>query len=151
MFSSWLSTTRELQTKSFGVDPGELEGAAKADFVVWNHSALSVELGEMMNEYPGAKNWVVDRSIIDRDAFIGEAVDALHFLGNILAAVQCTDQELTMRYLQKVEKNRARMASGSYDGVSDKCPECHRELEVIDHPAGRDVELRVCIEHGVVG
>jgi len=144
MFDNWLATTRELQTKSFGQDPATLEGDAKADFITWNLAAVVVELGEMMNEFPGHKNWVLDRTIINREEFIGEAVDALHFLGNILATVGCTDEELSIRYLQKVEKNRARMASGAYDGVTDKCPTCKREL--ILEVDGK----KWCSEHGYV-
>lgn len=130
MFGTWLADTRELQTEAFGTDPGALpyEGGFKGDFVTWNHSELCTELGEMMNEFPGHKTWVTDRTLINRGAFIGEAVDALHFLANILAAVECTDEELNVRYRAKMHKNRRRMASKIYDGVSDKCPNCHREL-----------------------
>lgn len=129
LFLRWLEETRELQTLSFGTDPHELEGVARAEFITWNHSAASIELGEAMQEFPGWKPWVVERGKdLNRDAFIGELVDTLHFVANMLSAVQCTDAELEQRYLAKMQKNRDRMASQAYDGVSDKCPICKREL-----------------------
>ncbi len=128
MFTTWLHDTRELQTKSFGTDPHDLEGEARAEFITWNYAALTLELGEMMDEFPGWKPWVVDRGAdLNREAFIGEMVDALHFAANILSAVQCTDAELNAAYLKKMQKNRDRMASGTYDGVSTKCAGCHRD------------------------
>lgn len=132
-FESWLELTRELQTRSFGTDPHELEGVERAEFVSWNTTALVAELGEMLAEFPGWKPWVTDRSVLNREAFIGEMVDALHFVANILSAVRCTDDELNAAYMRKVRKNEERMASGTYDGVSEKCPECKRELV---HDAG---------------
>lgn len=130
-FDAWLEITRELQTLSFGVDPGTLEGPALADYVAWNVTALVAELGETLAEFPTWKPWVVNRGqVLNRERFIGEMVDVLHFAANILCAVGCDTDELNRRYLEKVEKNRARMASGTYDGVSDKCPSCGRELVV---------------------
>jgi hypothetical protein len=73
---------------------------------------------------------VVNRGqTLNREQFIAEMVDALHFVGNILAAVGCDDREFTAAYTVKMAKNAARMASGNYDGVSDKCPKCKRELK----------------------
>jgi len=149
LFGTWLQQTRVLQTLSFGQDPGELEGDAKANFITWNYAEMCVELGEMMNEYPGHKTWVTDRTRINRTEFIAEMVDALHFAGNILAAVGCDDREFSAAYQLKMNKNAARMASKVYDGVSDKCPECKRELQV--YPATANVaEAKFCPEHGRV-
>jgi hypothetical protein len=118
MFTEWLQTTTQLQKDSYGVDPSELTEIERADYITWNVTAMICELGEMMAEFPGWKTWVVRRgAVMNREEFIDEMVDALHFAGNILAAVGCTDEELSERYLRKVVKNRARMASGTYDGV----------------------------------
>jgi hypothetical protein len=85
------------------------------------------EIGEMMAEYPGCKDWVVDRSALNRDAFLNEAVDVLHFFANVLTALEFTDEDLTRAYYAKMQRNRERMASGIYDGVSSKCSSCHRD------------------------
>jgi hypothetical protein len=141
LFGSWLKQTRILQTVSFGQDPAELEGEARADFISWNFTAMVIELGEMMGEFPSWKPWVTERGEnLNREQFIAEMVDALHFAGNILAAVECTDEEFNEAYLKKMAKNAARMASGEYDGVSDKCPICKREYEVPGY----------CLVHGRV-
>lgn len=130
LFGAWLRETKLLQTISFGQDPGLLEGAERADFITWNFAAFIIELGEAMGEFPGWKPWVTERGAnLNRDAFIAEMVDALHFAGNMLAAVNCTDEEFNEAYLAKMAKNAARMATGNYDGVSDKCPKCKRELK----------------------
>lgn len=147
LFGSWLYHTRLLQTTSFGTDPGELQGVERADFITWNYAELCIELGEMMNEFPGHKTWVTDRSVLNRDEFIAEAVDAMHFLGNILVAVHCTDAEFNNAYIRKMAKNAARMASGTYDGVSDKCPQCKRELVRFSDSSP---EIDFCPRHGKV-
>lgn len=149
LFGTWLQQTRVLQTVSFGQDPAELEGEAKADFITWNFAALVIELGEMMAEYPSWKPWVVNRGqTMNREQFIAEMVDALHFVGNILAAVGCDDREFTAAYTLKMGRNAARMASQVYDGVSDKCPKCKRELHEIGDDSG--VVARLCPTHGKV-
>jgi dUTPase len=120
MFTDWLKTTRELQALSYGVDPHTLTGVERADYITWNLTAMVCEMGEMMAEFPGWKTWVTRRgAVLNRDEFIDEMVDVLHFAGNILSAVGCTDEELTERYMKKVAINRVRMQSGTYDGGSN--------------------------------
>jgi hypothetical protein len=149
LFGNWLKATRELQTLSFGTDPHDLEGAARAEFITWNHTAAVLELSEAMEEFPGWKPWVVNRGeVLRREAFIAEVVDTLHFVANMLSAVQCTDEELEAAYLAKMQKNRDRMASKEYDGVRDKCPFCRRELHEEQSTAHPDKTVLVCSEHG---
>lgn len=152
LFGSWLSETRKLQAEAYGRDLWGIEGVEKAESITRDFAEVVIELGEMMNEYPGHKSWVIDRTVIDREKFIREGVDALHFLANMLTSVQCTDEELTEYYLEKMQKNRDRQTSGTYDGVHDKCPHCHRELDdvllsdgTVQHYVGS------CPEHGLVG
>ena len=141
LFGSWLSATAELQTKYFGRDYSALadDPALLGDTVNLNAAELVWELGEMMNEYPGHKTWVTDRTKINRPEFLTEAVDALHFFANLLTALGFTDEELTTAYEAKMQKNRERMTSGQYDGVSDKCPICKRELN----------DAGACPDHGI--
>lgn len=131
MAFQWLKETRKLQTRSFGVDPTELRGDALADFVIWNHTALIDELSEALAEIRW-KPWVAERGELDRDAFIGELVDAAHFLANMAVAAGCTDSEWRRRYRRKRRLNAKRQREG-YDG-RNKCQGCGRAL---DDPAVR--------------
>lgn len=150
-FDQWLELTRELQATVYGRDLWNLTGVERAECFTRDLAETFIELGELANEFPGHKSWVTDRDVMDREAMIGEAVDALHFLGNVLAVIQCTDDELNAAYLKKMQKNRDRMSSGTYDGVNDKCPECHRELvttriELADGAIEFDIS---CPAHGL--
>ena len=147
LFGSWLRQTKLLQTVSFGQDPALLEGADRADFITWNFAAFVIELGEAMGEFPGWKPWVAERGQgLNREAFIAELVDALHFAGNMLAAVDCSDEEFNIAYLKKMAVNAARMAAGNYDGISDKCKHCHREL--VESTTDEGETVLYCPRHG---
>lgn len=129
MFTNWLETTRELQIKSFGADPASLEGEELVEFIRWNQLATVDELMEALHECRW-KPWSTgDRGFINRDAFVGELVDACHFIGNLLAAARCDDAEFSERYEAKQQTNRDRMASGTYDQVKDKCAGCGRAFD----------------------
>lgn len=146
----WLESTRELQEQAFGknftdpIDPDDL-----ADAIVMNHSALVVELGEFMNEV-GWKNWATPRGWVNREAAVGELVDAAHFLANILLRLNVTDDEWELRYRQKQEINRQRQANG-YTG-RHKCPGCHRAyddvgVECRDQEPMNDCDYESCEMH----
>jgi hypothetical protein len=86
--------------------------------------ALIFEVAEASHELSW-KSWAT-RPYLNREAYIGEIVDVLHFAGNILVMVDCTDTELEEAYYEKMERNRNRMKSGVYTGT-DKCPSCKRD------------------------
>lgn len=140
----WLLSTRNLQEQAFKVDFEELQRDpdALADSIVWNYTALVVELGEFMNEV-GWKTWATPRGWVNRDAAVGELVDAAHFLANLLVRLDVTDDEWELRYRQKQEINRRRQANG-YDGRSGKCPGCYRSY---DDPGVECVDQRVTSEY----
>jgi dimeric dUTPase (all-alpha-NTP-PPase superfamily) len=126
---NWLASTRALQEEAFGrnfenQDPDEL-----ADAIVMNHSALIVELSEFMQEV-GWKDWATPRGWVNRDAAVGELVDAAHFLANLLVRLGVTDAEWEERYRGKQEINRQRQRSG-YTGRHEKCPSCGRAFDDI--------------------
>jgi len=123
-FSEWLTSTHELQVKSFGQVPEELKGDELKHWFQMNVLAATDELHEFLNEVPW-KMWATNLEI-NRDAAIGEIVDAMHFVGNLLATLSCTGEELTLRYREKQMRNAKRMLEG-YTGL-DKCPHCHRDL-----------------------
>jgi hypothetical protein len=133
LFGSWLAQTRDLQNEFYGFDlPFDIEDKTEEliDYVRVNVLAAEDELHEALNEVSW-KPWA-SAQFINREEFIGEIVDTLHFIGNLLAGVGCTDAELTEAYLEKMNRNRARMTEG-YTGL-DKCFECKRSADdVISH------------------
>lgn len=131
-----LEMQRNLQVKSFGFDPVELEGEERAEFIRWNVLALEDELHEMLGEV-GWKPWATSRHVNEKEA-TGELVDALHFFLNLVLACAPRGQEDTLTahnlasgYAAKLAKNAQRQADG-YDGVSSKCVNCKRELTEIE-------------------
>jgi len=143
---NWLASTRALQAEYFNrefpiTDPDEL-----ADYVTENHSAAVVELSEFMQEV-GWKPWATPRGWVNRDAAVGELVDVAHFLANLLCVLDVTDTEWETRYRTKQEVNRNRMRSGTYDGVSGKCPNCGRaydDPDTICVPASQSLNGAMC-------
>src|ERR1035437_7080774 len=157
-FEAWLHLQRKLQITAFDVDPVALVGDARAQYATWNAYALVHELSETMDEI-GWKPWATSRHL-NREAFIGEVVDVLHFVGNLLLlAAENEDSSLEQfgrvinvskladdvweRYCMKHEKNIRRQHEG-YDGVEGKCTKCGRELPRIQIPAlGGDLDAWV--------
>ena len=123
---NWLDETRQLQTNAYGNDPALLEGDELADFVIWNTVALSDEMSEFLGEIQW-KPWSKVRGGANRDAAIGELIDAAHFLANLAVAMGCTDEEWVSRYQAKMEINAKRQRDG-YDNTN-KCPKCRRALD----------------------
>lgn len=118
-FDEWLTTTRQLQRESFGVDPASLEGAARADYIRWNALAVVDEVHEALFEVqwkPWAKSQGEWKS---RDEFVGEIVDVMHFIANLLVTANCTGEELSARYREKQNVNRKRQETpGGYDSLT---------------------------------
>ena len=116
----------ELQTKSFGVDPRDLTGDDMANYVQSMSLALTDEIHEALNEV-GWKPWATSRHV-NREAYVGELVDALHFLVNLFLVVGADAHEVHYRYVEKSQRNKKRQEEG-YDGVTGKCPTCSRALD----------------------
>jgi hypothetical protein len=135
-FADWLKATKKIQTTGYGHDlpmltDGPGPGDVRAEYFKDNAWATVCELVEMAGEV-GWKSWGTDRTL-DRERFIGEGVDALHFVGNLLAMVDCTDEELNEAYEKKYFKNWQRLKSGTYDGrVEGKCRGCGRALDDVN-------------------
>lgn len=142
----WLASTVRLQREAYGWDWDEIRSRGRDAFLAelggsirMNVTAAIAELGEMLQELgPTWKTWVTKPSLASdaRDAAVEELVDTAHFLANILISLGVTDDEWQRRYEAKQQKNRDRQASGTYDGVVDKCPRCHRAYD------GAGVECR---------
>jgi hypothetical protein len=108
LFGGWLDCTAKLQHEKYGVYPEQLEGSAYAEYLRLNGFAALVELGEFAQK----RNWkpykIQGRDETRRDEAIEELVDVLHHIANILILEGVDDKELSERYLDKVNKNRAR-------------------------------------------
>lgn len=133
------------QRESFGLDLTNMSQEDRIEFIRWNVLALEAELHEALDEI-GWKPWATSRHI-NREAFLGELVDAQHFLNNLYLAVGADASEVTYRYLEKSAINRDRQA-GQYDGVSTKCPICRRAL---DDPAVTCSAVVGCTRDSVKG
>ena len=116
-FGEWLELQLQLQTEAFGIDPPGLRSDARADYATWNSFAAEDELHEAMRELQW-KPWANERGEwINRDAFVGEIVDVLHFVGNLLLMAGVQGDELWHRYRAKVNVNIERQRTpGGYDG-----------------------------------
>lgn len=125
----FLRSQLHLQTNSFGDDPRNLRGEALADYVMWNVTALSDELHEALQEIKW-KPWLTTGrgQWVNRDAFLGELVDAFHFLLNLILASAADENggdmpgdlahEFALRYQAKRRVNARRQSDG-YDGTKD--------------------------------
>jgi hypothetical protein len=120
-FTDLLAAQLELQRESFDLDPATLEDEARAEFIRWNVLALEDELHEALQEVRW-KPWAVRQGEwVDRDAYVGELVDALHFLLNLFLTADVSVGEVERRYLAKREVNAERQqAADGYDSVSTK-------------------------------
>lgn len=116
---NWLSSTRDLQENIYNYDYDFLRhahkrgGKALVGYLDWNTTAAVQELAELREEFSW-KPWAMDRPFYDRDRILAEAVDCLHFIGNILSGIGVTDEELWEAYRRKQQINRDRVASGNY-------------------------------------
>lgn len=137
-FKLMLEMQRDLQRDHMkDGDPRDLSGDAMAVFVTWNFAACIKELSEATDEV-GWKPWATSRHI-NQPQFNKEMVDAFHFFMNMLLVgnPDLTPSEIvgefTKLYIAKNAVNAQRQEQG-YDGVSGKCPKCHRDLaEVGEH------------------
>lgn len=116
----WLETTAALQREAFGFDPEYASNEMFGEYWTYNAWALVDELSEAMDNLHW-KPWDVMRGLVrNRDAAVGELVDAAHFLANIAVSLKVTDDEWEERYRAKQGRNAARAASGTYAGVGSE-------------------------------
>jgi len=100
-----------LQLDSFGYDPTSLSDEQLSEWVRWNTLALEDELHEALAEVRW-KPWSIDSGFVNRDAYVKELVDAVHFLVNLFLAAGATPDEVLTRYLAKANTNSERQAAG---------------------------------------
>lgn len=127
LFGSWLKDTRELQRDYYANDLPALQGKERAREIILQSYAAEDEIHEATAEVSW-KPWAKSE-FFHREAYIGELVDALHFIANMLCIADCTDEELNAAYAEKMERNRERQRQG-YTG-RDKCRVCRRAVDDI--------------------
>ena len=134
-FDTWLKTQRDYQAATYKVDYPHMKRDVdnRTAYVTMNLNAAFLELAEAQQETPW-KPWATAENRTEkwkqnRGKFIGELVDVLFFVANALVAVDCTDEELAVRYEQKMEINRQRQAAGYAN--DNKCRVCGRAFD--DH------------------
>lgn len=125
----WLGVTLQLEREAFGVDPPALRGDARSAWWGSMLHATHTELAEMADEC-GYKAWDKNRgNWVNREAFIKEAADALHFIALLLDSVHCTGEELSEAYLTQVLKNYRRQQGEGDDIQARRCGGCGRSLD----------------------
>lgn len=107
----WLESTKKLQRDAYGFDADALDTAGQAESVKENVLPLMVEALELLNEVSW-KYWAHDEPFVNRREVLREAVDIGHFLGNILVAIEVTDEEWAAAYQAKQQVNRQRQLDG---------------------------------------
>lgn len=98
----------------------------RMDAILLNVTACTDELHEALGE-TGWKPWATSNHL-NREEFHAELVDAWHFFMNLMLHSGMTADDLYHGYIKKNASNLKRQAEG-YDGVSTKCPGCHRAYD----------------------
>lgn len=129
-FARMLELQSQLQTETYGYNFQRMLTADRVRYIKEMKLALDAELQEALDE-TSWKTWIT-RNYINRDAYVGELVDALHFFMNMLLVLGDDPADLASevftRYCLKHRVNAQRQLDG-YDGVSTKCNQCHRALD----------------------
>lgn len=136
----------DLQVDSFGYNFQMMDTRDRIAYIQQMHTALGRELYEALDETTW-KPWATGPQHINVTAYVGELVDALHFLVNMFIATGEDPTHLAKRvfnaYLIKHGINADRQAAG-YDGTN-KCPRCGRALDdpaVECDPSRRSVSMQ---------
>lgn len=120
-----------LQVRLIGVPPSELDDDEKMRYITEQALAVNLEVGEALLE-TGHKSWATSNHV-NRDAYLAELRDACQHLINLMLVVDATPGELVALMRSKHKVNHTRIDT-NYDGVTTKCPRCHRAY---DDPAVR--------------
>lgn len=118
-FRDYLARQRNLQIGGYGKDPAKYTGDDATNFIKWNILAAQAELAEVLGETCW-KPWAtydVGEVFKDRDKYVEEIVDVMHFIANLLIVAGVTDEELSAAFIEKQRVNAARQQTdGGYKG-----------------------------------
>lgn len=123
-----------LQLESYKTEPNKLTGVDRKLYVTASGFGLVTEIGEASAKIDW-KPWASSMDATDRELYLVELIDALHFWFNLALVVRGPNQsieefasELFGIYLEKNQRNAKRQANG-YDGRSTKCTSCGHALD----------------------
>jgi len=111
----------QLQRESMQVDPATISGTSRYIYLLNNLEGIADELAEARAE-TNWKMWTSGTelgSFHDRDAFVKELVDLLHFWVNLLLLAGASADEVYSRYMKKADVNATRQLE-EYDGRTTK-------------------------------
>jgi dimeric dUTPase (all-alpha-NTP-PPase superfamily) len=132
LFGQWIEKTKYLQEEFYEQKFEDFTNEQLVEWVRINILAAEDELHEALGEISW-KPWASSQ-YFNREAYLGEIVDVLHFVGNLLAGAGISDAELNAAYLEKMERNRQRQREG-YTGT-DKCSKCKRAADDVTSHGG---------------
>lgn len=132
-----LNAQHELQMVAYGIDPTTMRAGEREAFFLWNVFAMNDEIHEAGGEVSW-KPWAT-ADFFNREAYIGELVDAFHFFLNLVLIANVPWDEFINRYNEKRLKNLQRQKDG-YDGIDNKCPTCKRDLGDVDASRQRTLD-----------
>lgn len=126
--------TQDLLQVAYGHVPRMKQGEERGRYVAEMGFALMVELGEAAAKIDW-KSWQTSKDQVDRELYLIEMIDALHFWMNMILLMRGSNQsyeefasELFGIYLDKSVRNARRQTVG-YDGHSTKCERCGHALD----------------------
>lgn len=126
-----LQLQERLQTETYGHNFQSMTAQDRIKYIKEMKLALESELQEALDETTW-KPWVVRSFRINREAYLAELVDVLHFFMNMLLVLGDSPEELVTEifgiYCHKNKINERRQTE-SYDGTSTKCGACGRALD----------------------
>lgn len=120
-----LNKQLELQKNSYCVDPRVLTHGAREEYVRNNVLHLTDELHEAMHELSWKPWGHATETVFNRDAFLKELIDALHFLMNLMLVaggghtLYALSAEVVNGYLTKREINAERQRTGVREPQAD--------------------------------
>jgi len=117
----------KIQTLAYGKDPRDItDPKERIQFIKDMHTAITMELGEMLDE-TGWKPWATSDHV-NEDAMQGELADVLLFFINLCLAANASPEVIAAKTFEKMQRNLDRQLAG-YDGVTGKCVRCKRALD----------------------
>lgn len=129
-FEQLLLAQWDLQTDSYGIDFETMTFDELRGYILRMAYGMEDEIHEATDEVDW-KPWV-QGEVFNRDAYLGELVDAFHFLMNLILAAGGRPESIATqfvdRYYAKRKINEQRATSG-YDGRATKCDVCGREIQ----------------------
>jgi hypothetical protein len=146
---------REFNEKSFDLDFVNMSQVERVQYIRDQHQAAVVELTEVLNETEW-KPWAKPSSLIlgpqiNRNAYIGELIDVIHFWLNMLFPV-CENMtpteiadEIFTRFTMKNRINIQRQLD-DYDGRSTKCGGCGRAVDDVAVQCTRENDQGYCAQ-----